>query len=129
MKRQASSFMIHYLFLMVFVVFFFLPQSIDFNHMPNDNSQVAIHKRNRNNDENASSLSSQSSDLSTFEAQKKKKLKLVANDYYQSPPLQSQTSTASSSSMDNLPKPVDVMDVDSELPKDRKDLLHFVSAK
>lgn len=65
--------------------------------------------------------------MSTFEAPKKKRLKLVANDYSELPPSQSQTSTSSSSFMQSLAKPVDVMDIDSELPKDRKDLLHFVS--
>lgn len=91
--------------------------------MSNDPSEVMIHKRNRNRDENTLASSSQSSDLSAYEAPKKKKYKIISNDFV------SQTSTALSTTVDSPPQPVDVLDIDSKLPKDRKDLLHFVSAK
>lgn len=86
-----------------------------------DTSQVTIHKRNRYSDGN-STMSSQTSETSSQEAPKKKKYRIVPNSFT-SPP-----STALSSETKKSP-PADVIDVDSELPKDRTELLRFVRLK
>lgn len=122
-------------------------QSIDFNSTSaSDSSQVTIHKRNRGSDENISPSNSFESPPSTeFDNNmpKKKKYKIVPNSSVTSPPPQAYQSTSNTNlSTTNRPMSAAASTVTSkattsaassltsdtgELPKDRKDLLKFVS--
>lgn len=102
-------------------------KSIDFNNFPTDHlSEVTIHKRNRLTEEKISQNSSEHlSDL--FDAPKKKKYKIVPNNYVSPPSKNSQ----SAPSTENKPpeNSINVLNTTSELPKDRRELLKFVRSE
>lgn len=121
-------------------------QSIDFNNMSTDSSsQVTIHKRNRGVEENISPSNSIESppciDLDN-DLPKKKKYKIVPNSLTSPPPKACQPTPSTNLSTLNKPKVTATittrpamataptptqMSAATELPKDRKDLLKFVS--
>lgn len=104
-------------------------RSINFNNISSDSlSEVTIHKRNRTADDTFSQTSndSQSTTLSDFDAPKKKKYKIVPNTFV-SPPSKSESASAATTSRspENSPNASNV--AGKILPKDRKELLMFVS--
>lgn len=106
-------------------------KTIDLNNIPSDSlSEVTIHKRNRSFDEKHSQNSCDSlASLSTFDAPKKKKYKIVPNSYVSPPSKNTESSPNSSSSPENKSpeNSVNALNTTSELPKDRRELLKFVS--
>lgn len=129
-------------------------QSIDFNNITTDNSsQVTIHKRNRNGDENKSPVDDTFNSSFESDLPKKKKYKIVPNTAASLPTHSlahsSMSNTASGSSFASSSyatktsnestvskvkveattiktEPTKVKLELDELPKDRKDLLKFV---
>lgn len=106
-------------------------KSINFNNISSDSlSDVTIHKRNRESEDlfsQTSSIDSQSTTISDIDAPKKKKYKLVPNSYV-SPPSKIEPISASVSTKRSPENSINTANVSEKvLPKDRKELLLFVS--
>lgn len=106
--------------------------SINFNNISSDSlSEVTIHKRNRNGDDfistPSSSNDSQSTTLSDYDGPKKKKYKIVPNSYV-SPPSKIEPISGLASMKRSPENSINTANVSERvLPKDRKELLLFVS--
>lgn len=102
-------------------------QTIDFNNI--NRNEVSIHKRNREKSQTENiktEIMSPPSSFSDNGLPKKKKYKIVPNESKPISNLTIKINSSDASHKSNVPIPIVEMS-NNELPKDRKDLLNFVS--